>query len=122
MTVAREPSIPCETETAHALATGRASMFATSSQRNKIEPFWLLSAGHPCLPAQATGMLCCMWSPILTTPPILKTFNHPHPLCPAPTTPHPQVEDWLRRIRCGDYVGAFREKDMDGPALSGLYR
>ncbi|KAL6761002.1 armadillo-type protein [Haematococcus lacustris] len=35
---------------------------------------------------------------------------------------HVEVEEWLRRVRCADYVGVFREKDMDGLALSGLHR
>ncbi|GFH21548.1 uncharacterized protein HaLaN_18876, partial [Haematococcus lacustris] len=34
---------------------------------------------------------------------------------------HVEVEEWLRRVRCADYVGVFREKDMDGLALSGLH-
>uniref|UniRef100_A0A7S0RZL4 ADP-ribosyl cyclase/cyclic ADP-ribose hydrolase n=1 Tax=Chlamydomonas leiostraca TaxID=1034604 RepID=A0A7S0RZL4_9CHLO len=35
---------------------------------------------------------------------------------------HAEVEDWLKRIKCSEFVGSFREKDMDGVALSGLYR
>lgn len=35
---------------------------------------------------------------------------------------HMEVEEWLKRIKCSEFVGAFREKDMDGVALSGLYR
>ncbi|PNH02769.1 hypothetical protein TSOC_011218, partial [Tetrabaena socialis] len=33
-----------------------------------------------------------------------------------------EVEEWLKRIRCADYVGTFREHNMDGVALGGLYR
>ncbi|EFJ50517.1 hypothetical protein VOLCADRAFT_103968 [Volvox carteri f. nagariensis] len=33
-----------------------------------------------------------------------------------------EVEEWLKRIKCADYVGTFREHSMDGVALSGLYR
>ena len=33
-----------------------------------------------------------------------------------------QVEDWLKRIKCAEYCSAFRLKDMDGMALSGLLR
>eukprot|EP00198_Chlamydomonas_reinhardtii_P000418 XP_001689753.1 predicted protein [Chlamydomonas reinhardtii] len=33
-----------------------------------------------------------------------------------------EVEEWLKRIKCSDYVGTFREHNMDGVALSGLYR
>lgn len=33
-----------------------------------------------------------------------------------------EVEEWLKRIKCGEYVGIFREHNMDGVALSGLYR
>lgn len=32
------------------------------------------------------------------------------------------MEEWLKRIKCSDYVGTFREHNMDGVALSGLYR
>ncbi|GFH15683.1 predicted protein [Haematococcus lacustris] len=39
-----------------------------------------------------------------------------------PRTIPRRVEEWLRRVRCADYVGVFREKDMDGLALSGLHR
>ncbi|GLI60450.1 hypothetical protein VaNZ11_002607 [Volvox africanus] len=33
-----------------------------------------------------------------------------------------EVEEWLKRIRCAEYVGTFREHNMDGVALSGLHR
>ena len=33
-----------------------------------------------------------------------------------------QVEDWLKKIKCGEYCAAFRLRDMDGMALSGLLR
>ncbi len=33
-----------------------------------------------------------------------------------------EVEEWLKRIRCAEYVGIFREHGMDGMALAGLYR
>lgn len=35
---------------------------------------------------------------------------------------HTEVEDWLKRIKCAEFSATFREKDMDGVALSGLYR
>ena len=33
-----------------------------------------------------------------------------------------QVEEWLKRVRCQDYTGSFREHAIDGVALAGLYR
>ncbi len=42
--------------------------------------------------------------------------------CTHPPPNNTQVEEWLRRIKCGECAAAFRDKDMDGTALSGLYR
>ncbi len=33
-----------------------------------------------------------------------------------------QVEEWLKRIRCHEYIDHFKSRDIDGPALSGLFR
>ena len=33
-----------------------------------------------------------------------------------------QVEDWLKKIKCGEYAEVFKAKYMDGMALSGLLR
>ncbi len=33
-----------------------------------------------------------------------------------------EVEEWLKRVKCAEYVGVFREHCMDGVALAGLHR